>query len=182
MTDSANVPNSCANYGDVSGRIEIDPDVMLGKPVIRGTRIPVEIVLRKLSDGATTQALLSAYPRLTPDDIRAALVYAADTIAHETLVPWPEITVRFLADECCDYAAVDALRQAGHDVLAVAEFQQRSVDRELMALALETDRVLLTETKISARSSLPRVWIRPAWFFFGFRRRPGQAWRTPSRS
>lgn len=67
-------------------RIEIDPDVMLGKPVIRGTRIPVEIVLRKLSDGATTQDLLFAYPRLTPDDIRAALVYAADTIAHETLV------------------------------------------------------------------------------------------------
>jgi predicted nuclease of predicted toxin-antitoxin system len=55
--------------------------------------------------------------------------------------------VRFLADECCDYAAVDALRQAGHDVLAVAEFQQRSVDRELMALALETDRILLTEDK-----------------------------------
>ena len=51
-------------------RIEINPDVMLGKPVIRGTRIPVELLLRKLADGATTADLLDAYPRLTADDIR----------------------------------------------------------------------------------------------------------------
>lgn len=49
----------------VTGRIEINPQVMLGKPVIRGTRIPVELVLRKLSEGATEADLLHAYPRLT---------------------------------------------------------------------------------------------------------------------
>jgi hypothetical protein len=43
--------------------------------------------------------------------------------------------MRFLADENCDFAVVRVLRQAGHDVLAVSEFQQRSVDQELMALA-----------------------------------------------
>jgi uncharacterized protein (DUF433 family) len=64
-------------------RIEINPSVMLGKPVIRGTRVPVEIILRKLSEGATEADLLNAYPRLAPDDIRAALAYAADTLAHE---------------------------------------------------------------------------------------------------
>jgi uncharacterized protein (DUF433 family) len=64
-------------------RIEINPNVMLGKPVIRGTRIPVEMILRKLGQGATEADLLDAYPRLTPEDIRAALAYAADTVAHE---------------------------------------------------------------------------------------------------
>jgi len=67
-------------------RIEINPAVMLGKPVIRGTRIPVEIVLRKLSEGATEADLLDAYPRLQPEDIKAVLAYAADTVAHETIV------------------------------------------------------------------------------------------------
>ena len=67
-------------------RIEINPDVMLGKPVIRGTRIPVELVTRKLAEGATEADLLDAYPRLTRDDVRAALAYAADSLAHETIV------------------------------------------------------------------------------------------------
>lgn len=60
----------------VIGRIETHPEIMLGKPVIRGTRIPVELVLRKLSEGATVQELIDAYPSLTPDDIKAALEYA----------------------------------------------------------------------------------------------------------
>ena len=66
-----------------TNRIEVNPNVMLGKPVIRGTRIPVELVLRKLGEGANQADLLDAYPRLTPEDIRAALAYAADTLAHE---------------------------------------------------------------------------------------------------
>jgi uncharacterized protein (DUF433 family) len=70
----------------VTGRIEINPAVMLGKPVIRGTRIPVELLLRKLSEGATEADLLDAYPRLTREDIYAALAYAADVLAHEAIV------------------------------------------------------------------------------------------------
>ena len=64
-------------------RIEVNPKVMLGKPVIRGTRITVELVLRKLGEGATEAQLLEAYPRLTTDDIRAAMSYAAASLAHE---------------------------------------------------------------------------------------------------
>jgi uncharacterized protein (DUF433 family) len=67
-------------------RIEINPDVMMGKPVIRGTRIPVEIILRKLSEGATETDLLDAYPAISRDDIHAALAYAAASLAHETVV------------------------------------------------------------------------------------------------
>jgi uncharacterized protein (DUF433 family) len=59
---------------------------MLGTPVIRGTRIPVELILRKPSDGASDADLLDAYPRLTREDIHAAIRYAADTLAHGEVV------------------------------------------------------------------------------------------------
>ncbi len=67
-------------------RIEINPAVMLGKAVIRGTRIPVELLVRKLAEGAPIEDLLDAYPRLTVEDIRAALAYAADAIGYETIL------------------------------------------------------------------------------------------------
>ncbi len=70
----------------ITDRIETDPKVMLGKPVIRNTRIPVELLLRKLGDGAAEEDLLDAYPRLTREDIRAAMAYAADTLAHEETI------------------------------------------------------------------------------------------------
>lgn len=60
----------------LTDRIEINPRVMMGKPVIRGTRIPVELLLRKISEGATEADLLDAYPRIKRDDIRAAVAYA----------------------------------------------------------------------------------------------------------
>ena len=66
--------------------IEINPKVMLGKPVVRGTRITVEFILRKLGEGASYKDLLQAYPHLTEDDIRAAIAYAADALAHEETI------------------------------------------------------------------------------------------------
>lgn len=73
----------------MTDRIEINPEVMLGKPVIKGTRIPVELLVRKLSEGATIEELLDAYPRLVVEDIQAALAYAAATLAHETIILEP---------------------------------------------------------------------------------------------
>ncbi len=64
-------------------RIEMNPAVMLGKPVIRGTRIPVEMILRKLDEGETEADLLAAYPRLVRADIQAALSYAGDALLFE---------------------------------------------------------------------------------------------------
>ena len=66
--------------------IEINSKVMLGKPVIRGTRITVELILRKLGEGATFADLMEAYPHLNVEDIKAAITYAADTVAHEETV------------------------------------------------------------------------------------------------
>lgn len=67
-------------------RIDVDAAVMLGKPVIRGTRITVELILRKLGEGATMPDLLDAYPRLAESDVHAALAFAADWPAHEEIL------------------------------------------------------------------------------------------------
>ena len=64
-------------------RIETDPEVMFGKPVIRGTRVTVEQILRELGEGASTEAVVAAHPRLTPEDVRAAQLFAADYLAGD---------------------------------------------------------------------------------------------------
>lgn len=68
-------------------RISSDPAVMMGKPCIRGTRITVELILRKLGAGRSFADILDAYPHLTEADLRAALAFAADYMQHETVLP-----------------------------------------------------------------------------------------------
>ena len=67
-------------------RIEINPEVMGGKPVIRGTRVPVELILRKLGAGMDGAAILADHPRLVIADIHAAQAFAADYLADEELI------------------------------------------------------------------------------------------------
>jgi uncharacterized protein (DUF433 family) len=67
-------------------RIEVNPDIMGGKPVVRGTRVPVELVLRKLGAGLSPEAIIVDHPRLTRDDIQAAQAFAADYLAGEDIV------------------------------------------------------------------------------------------------
>ena len=66
-------------------RIVVDPKIMLGNPVIKGTRLPVEIVVEKVAYGATTDDLRKDYPFLKEDDVRAALLYAAKRIVNEEI-------------------------------------------------------------------------------------------------
>ncbi len=68
-------------------RITVNPKVMLGKPVIRGTRIPVELLVRMVAQGIPESDILKEYPSLQPDDIRAALAYAAHVLALEEVFP-----------------------------------------------------------------------------------------------
>ena len=68
------------------GRIVTDPQVMLGKPVSAGTRIPVEHILRKLAANMSVEAIVGDYPALTIEDIQAALAYASDALAAEEIV------------------------------------------------------------------------------------------------
>jgi uncharacterized protein (DUF433 family) len=65
--------------------IQSDPDVMMGKPVVRGTRITVELILRKLSSGESIEQILESHPRLTREGVLAALEYAAEAMGHETV-------------------------------------------------------------------------------------------------
>lgn len=65
--------------------IVVDPNIMFGKPCIKGTRIPVDLILEKLGQGETTQYLLSAYPGITEEDIQACLRYGADSVRNETI-------------------------------------------------------------------------------------------------
>lgn len=72
-------------------RISLNPAIMAGKPVIRGTRIPVELIVRMLAQGLSEQEILAEYPRLEPADLHAALAYAAAVLAGEDvwLLPVP---------------------------------------------------------------------------------------------
>ena len=67
-------------------RITVNPDIMLGKPIIKGTRITIELILRKLAEGMKEKELLEAYPGLKQEDILAALSYSADVISKEELI------------------------------------------------------------------------------------------------
>lgn len=74
----------------MEGAIVVDPEVMGGKPVVAGTRITVEEILRRLAAGETPEDILQAFPRLTPEGLRAALLYAAEAVGGERTYPYPE--------------------------------------------------------------------------------------------
>ncbi len=63
-----------------------NPNIMLGKPIIKGTRLTVELILRKLSEGASTVDLLEMYPHLEPIHILASFAYASDVMANEETI------------------------------------------------------------------------------------------------
>jgi uncharacterized protein (DUF433 family) len=67
--------------------IQSDPSIMMGKPVIAGTRITVELILEKLAAGETIEQLLEAHPRLTQEAVRAALAFAAEALRADVIYP-----------------------------------------------------------------------------------------------
>ena len=70
-------------------RIISDPGILVGKPVVRNTRIPVELVLRHLAENPDTTELLAAFPRLMLDDVKACLAYAQARVEGEEVYPTP---------------------------------------------------------------------------------------------
>lgn len=70
-------------------RIVVDPEILVGKPVVRGTRVPVELVLKRLAEEVDLRKLFEAYPRLTPEDVRACLEYAQALVEGEEVYPTP---------------------------------------------------------------------------------------------
>lgn len=72
---------------EIASHVEINPRVMMGKPVIKGTRITVELILESLAAGESVDDLLLSYPRLTKEDISAALAFAAEALKGEKIYP-----------------------------------------------------------------------------------------------
>ena len=68
-------------------RIESDPRVMMGKPVIAGTRVTVETIIEKLAAGETVEQIVEAHPRVTPEAVRAALAFAAEALRADVVYP-----------------------------------------------------------------------------------------------
>ena len=68
------------------GRITVDPEIMLGKPIIAGTRITVEAILTKLSDGYSSEEVVECFPTITREDVLAALSYSADVVGREEMI------------------------------------------------------------------------------------------------
>jgi uncharacterized protein (DUF433 family) len=81
-------PPTMSDRNERLKRISIDPHVCFGRPVIRGTRIWVSLVIDNLSEGVSEAELLAAYPQLKPEDIRAALAFAAE-MTRERIIPIP---------------------------------------------------------------------------------------------
>jgi len=71
----------------MEGRVIVDQKIMAGKPIIKGTRIPVDAILRALAEGMNVEELLEDYPQLTKEDIREALVYSAKVVSSEDVFP-----------------------------------------------------------------------------------------------
>jgi uncharacterized protein (DUF433 family) len=72
---------------EIDDRIVIDPDVMVGKPVIKGTRIPVYLIVEFIANGMTEEEILKEYPQLRKEDIKAALLYASKCLKREVTIP-----------------------------------------------------------------------------------------------
>jgi uncharacterized protein (DUF433 family) len=106
---------------DYRDRINADPNAMLGKPTTKGTRITVELILRKLSEDAAVVDILEAYPHLSGQDILAALSDGVEARLRRHL------------------------RDGGLSVRAVREESPGLPDRDVLARAVETDSVLLNE-------------------------------------
>ncbi|MDF9391325.1 MULTISPECIES: DUF433 domain-containing protein [Methylococcus] len=73
-------------------RIVVDPDILVGKPIIKGTRISVELLLDRLADGWSIDDILRSYPHLTRDDVLAALSFAAELFREERFVAVGKVT------------------------------------------------------------------------------------------
>jgi len=74
-------------------RITVDPAVLVGKPVVRGTRLSVELILDLVAEGWSFDDLLESYPGLTVEDIRACVAYAKDVLAQERVFPMADLPV-----------------------------------------------------------------------------------------
>ena len=76
---------------DWRDRIVSNPEILVGKPIVKGTRISVELILGWLANGWSFEQILESYPHITRDDIQAALAFAAERLHEEDYIPLPNV-------------------------------------------------------------------------------------------
>jgi uncharacterized protein (DUF433 family) len=87
-----------AEYPVYRDRIVVNPEIVAGKPIVKGTRIPVELILKRLAHDLDMQTLFADYPRLTEEDIKACLAYAQELVEEEIYLgteeqPWSQASL-----------------------------------------------------------------------------------------
>jgi uncharacterized protein (DUF433 family)/predicted nuclease of predicted toxin-antitoxin system len=149
-------------------RIKVDPEIMMGKPCVRGTRIPVYVLLQKMAAGETEAELLKAYPQLSKADLTAVWEYAARAAAEEIVLA--ESWVRLLFDENLSVLSAQWVTTTlSVDVLdARAAGLAGKTDQEIRRFAVETGRILVTLDadfgnliRFSPAGTPGVIWLQP---------------------
>jgi uncharacterized protein (DUF433 family)/predicted nuclease of predicted toxin-antitoxin system len=131
-------------------RITVDPAILLGKPVIKGTRLAVEFIVGLLAQGWAEEEVLRNYPGIEREDILACLAYAQERLQEERVYPlsiWKDVVLRILANENIPGEAVALLRERGHDVVWIRTDSPGTSDNANLARAVAEQRLLLTFDK-----------------------------------
>jgi uncharacterized protein (DUF433 family) len=153
-------------------RIVLDPKVLAGKPVIRGTRLSVEFIIGLMADGWSEADILSNYPGVTHEDIIACLAYARDALTSEGYSR-ARHDMRFSANENLAGMAVEALKAAGHDVVWVRTAAPGMADPGVLAWAAREERILLTFDKdLGGQARVAALPSACGIILFRMRRRP----------
>jgi uncharacterized protein (DUF433 family)/predicted nuclease of predicted toxin-antitoxin system len=138
--------------GEVMDRIAIDPEVVSGKPVIKGTRIPVYLVIELLASGITEKEILEQYPTLSKEDIKAALLYASKCVQNEeTIIIWEGIDrllVKILLDENIPKDISKWFIKKGFETTNVSQTHLKSAkDHAIAEYAAQNRMVIITLDK-----------------------------------
>ena len=129
------------------GQVTSSPTIMMGKAVIAGTRITVELILEKLAAGESPEQILAAYPQLNSDSLRAAYDFAQSVAGRCRLPHARAKSMNLLADESVERPIVLRLQADGHQVMSIAETQAGMSDDVVLDAANASSSLLLTEDK-----------------------------------
>ena len=128
---------------DYNAYIERNPNILLGKPVLKGTRITVEQIIRKMANGYSIDQLKEAYPHLSSMQIQAALDYAADVISNEVVLNWKMIII----DENVEEYWIKLISQNGYPFISIRNSHSGISDIDVINIAKEHRGIILTEDK-----------------------------------
>ncbi len=127
--------------------ITSDPQILAGKPIIKGTRLSIEFILNLLAEGWSVEQILENYPNLTPESLKAVFAFVAECIREDLIY---DLDIKksslkmFLANENIPLKSIKILREKGYDVKAIIEKFPGISDKEVLKIAKNENRIILT--------------------------------------